>query len=120
VSGLDANSLTSAPLFADPTTFNFSLQPMSPLIGKGAILARTTRAGSGTQVIVTDASYFSDGFGIGSGDPIVIGGNNTKILSIDYINYSIGVDQVIKWGAGDAVSFPYSGAGPDIGASDMQ
>ena len=35
VSGQDSHSLTSDPLFADPTSFNFSLQPTSPLIGKG-------------------------------------------------------------------------------------
>ena len=51
VSGQDAHSLTSDPFFVDPTTFNFSLKPTSPLIGKGTILARTTNAGSGKTVI---------------------------------------------------------------------
>ena len=62
VSGQDIHSLTTPPDFVDPAGFNFSLQPRSPLIGKGTIFARTTNAGSGETVTVTDASYFSDGF----------------------------------------------------------
>lgn len=117
VSGQDGHSLTSAPLFADPDAFNFSLQPTSPLIGKGAILARTTQAGTGNQVSVTDASYFSDGFGIGSGDSILIGGSPANIVAIDYSNHSISIDRIINWDQNDAVSFPFTGVAPDIGAS---
>jgi hypothetical protein len=69
-------------------------------------------------VTVTDASYFSDGFGIGSGDSIVIGANLANIVAIDYHNHSISVDQVINWGKNDAVSFPFSGSAPDMGASE--
>jgi parallel beta-helix repeat protein len=119
VSGQDAHSLTSAPLFVNPADFNFSLQSTSPLIGKGAILARTTNTGSGNQVLVSDPRYFSDGFGIGNGDSIVIGGNQTKIVSIDYVNHSISVDRVITWDENDAVSFPFAKSAPDIGASDV-
>ncbi len=118
-SGQDAHSLTSEPLFVNPAAFDFSLQPASPLIGKGVILARTTDAGSGSQVIVTDASYFSDGFGIGSGDTVVIGSNHAKIVSIDYLNQTIGIDRVLNWGKNDPVSFPFAGAAPDLGASNI-
>ncbi len=119
ISGQDAHSLTSEALFVDPTAFDFSLQTESLLIGKGVILARTTGAGSGSQVIVTDAGYFSDGFGIGSGDAIVIGSNRANIVSIDYLNNTIGVDRVINWGKNDAVSFPFAGAAPDMGARNL-
>jgi parallel beta-helix repeat protein len=120
VSRQDAHSLTSDPFFADPTTFDFSLQSASPLIGKGAVLARTTNAGNGKTVTVTDASYFSDGFGIGSGDSIVIGNNRANIIAIDYINNSISIDQVINWNKDDAVSFPFDGIAPNMGASKTQ
>ena len=120
VSGQDSHSLTSAPFFVDPLAFNFSLQPTSPLIDKGVILARTTNAGSGKAVIVTDASFFSDGFGIGSGDLLVIGGSRANIASIDYFNNSINVDRIINWDKNDAVSFPFAGAAPDMGASNIQ
>jgi len=119
-SGQDSHSQTDDPIFADPTAFNFSLHPASPLIGKGTILARTANAGSGKTVIVTDASYFSDGFGIGSGDVIVIGNNQVSILAIDYIDHSISVDRDIRWDRNDAVSFPFGGTAPDIGASSTQ
>jgi len=120
VSGQDAHSLTSDPFFMDPTAFNFSLHPTSPLIDKGTILAQTTNAGSGKIVIVTEAGFFSDGFGIGNGDSIVIGSSRVNIVSIDYINRSISVDRVINWGKNDAVSFPFTGAAPDMGASNWE
>jgi parallel beta-helix repeat protein len=120
MSGQDAHSLTDAPLFVDPTTYNFSLQPGSPLIGAGAILARTTNAGQGNTVSVTDAGYFSDGFGIGNGDAITIGGTVVNILAIDYANNSITVDRVIRWGKNDPVSFPFAGIAPDMGADNTQ
>jgi parallel beta-helix repeat protein len=120
VSGQDAHSLTSKPLFVDPTSFDFSLQSTSPLIGAGSILARTADAGVGETVIVTDASYFSDGFGIGSGDSILIGASRANIVAIDYINQSINIDRIISWDKGDVVSFPFTGEAPDMGVSNMQ
>jgi hypothetical protein len=120
VSGQDAHSLTSNPFFVNPPTLNFSLQPTSPLNGRGTILTWTTSAGSGKTMIVIDASYFSDGFGIGSGDSILIGGSLANITDIDYANQSISVDQVIDWGKNDAVSFPFDGTAPNMGASNAQ
>ncbi len=119
-SGQDSHSLTTAPTFANPEAFDFSLQAASPLIGKGSILAWTTNAGNGDTIPVTDASFFSDGFGIGSGDPVVIGNSRASILAIDYVNRSIRVDRVIRWNKDDAVSFPFVGAAPDMGVSDTQ
>ena len=120
VSGQDAHSLTSDPFFVNPPTLNFSLQPTSPLNGRGTILTWTTSAGSGKTMIVIDASYFSDGFGIGSGDSILIGGSPANITDIDYANQSISVDQVIEWKKNDAVSFPFDGTAPNMGASNAQ
>ena len=119
-SGQDSHSLTDPPFFADPAEFNFSLQSASPLIGRGTVLARTTSAGSGKTVTVTDASYFSDGFGIGSGDSILIGDSQASIGSIDYINQAISIDRVIQWDVNEAVSFPFTGSAPDLGASNPQ
>jgi parallel beta-helix repeat protein len=118
-SGQDSHSITSAPLFADSKTFNFSLQPTSPLIGRGEVLTRTTEAGSGNTVIVMDPSYFSDGFGIGSGDSILIGSSRVNIMSINYTDHSIMINQSIRWEKNAAVSFPFAGTAPDMGASDL-
>jgi parallel beta-helix repeat protein len=120
ISMQDSHSLTSAPLFVDPEAFDFSLQSTSPLIGKGSTLAWTTQAGSGDTIPVTDASFFSDGFGVGSGDPVVIGKGRASITAIDYANRSIRVDRFLYWNKNDAVSFPFVGAAPDIGASNTQ
>jgi parallel beta-helix repeat protein len=119
VSGQDLHSLTIAPLFEDAAAFNFSLQSISPLIGKGAILTWTTQAGSGDRVPVNDAGFFSDGFGIGSGDLVVIGANRVKIVAVDYVNQSLRVDRNINWNRDDAVSFPFAGSAPDMGAGNM-
>ncbi len=112
----DAHSVTSAPLFANPDELDFSLQPGSPLIGKGTVLTRTTSAGSGRQVPVTDASFFSDGFVVGAGDVLSIGSHRVRILSIDYASSLIDIDQDITWEQNAPVSFPFSGSAPALGA----
>jgi hypothetical protein len=114
----DAHSLSQDPLFVDPAAFNFHLKPSSPLAGKGTVLASTTAPGKGKIIRVTDASYFSDGFGIGDGDNIVIGLNRVRIIAIDYANNKITIDRTIRWDKGAVVSFPFSGMAPDMGASD--
>ncbi len=120
ISGQDSHSLTSAPIFADPDAFDFSLQATSPLIGKGSILAWTTSAGSGDTIPVTDAGFFSDGFGMGSGDSIVIGDHLVNIVEVNYVHRSIRVDRAIQWGRNDPVSFPFDGATPDMGVNNIQ
>jgi hypothetical protein len=104
----------------DPAGLDFHLQPSSPLVGKGVVLTSTTDAGNGNVIPVTDASYFSDGFGIGEGDEIVIAANRVRIIAIDYANHEITIDRTIQWKKGDGVSFPFSGAAPDMGASDVK
>ena len=112
----DAHSLTQDPLFVNPAKYDFHLQPNSPLIARGMILARTIGAGDGNIVNITDAGYFSDGFGIGDGDTVVVGGTEVRIVAIDYIKNTITIDHTITWNTNDAVSFPFSNAAPDIGA----
>ena len=120
VSPRDTHSLSEDPLFVDPAGFDFHLGPSSPLVGKGVVLTSTTDSGNGNVITVWDASYFSDGFGIGEGDEIVIGANRVRIIAIDYANHKISIDRTIQWKKGDGVSFPFSGAAPDMGASDVK
>jgi hypothetical protein len=114
----DAHSLSQDPLFVDPAAYNFHLKPSSPPVGKGVVLTSTTAPGNGNVISVTDAGYFSDGFGIGDGDNIAIGLNRVRIIAIDYANNKITIDRTIMWEKGDGVSFPFSGVAPDMGASD--
>ncbi len=117
-SGKDANSISSNPKFVDPSNGNFNLQATSPCKDTGDFLTRTSGSGSGTTVTVSDASYFTDGFGTGAaGDLVQIGSNSpVRITNVDYGTNTIAVDRSISWNSGDGVSYTYSGSAPDIGA----
>ena len=120
-SGLDAHSLTTNPIFSNPTNDNFTLQANSPDVDAGDFLAKTTKAGIGTQVAVDDIRFFSDGLGMERGDMIIIGKNTpVRITAIDAATSTIIVDKSITWNMGDPVSYVYSGKAPDIGAIESQ
>ncbi|MGB3480210.1 MAG: T9SS type A sorting domain-containing protein [bacterium] len=93
------------------------LQVSSPCIDTGACLTTTVGSGSGSEIAVEDAGYFTDGYGIGEGDLIRVGANESlRIVEIDYDNNIITVDQSISWSNNDGVSLPYYGSVPDMGA----
>ncbi len=119
-SGQDSHSLTVPPVFENPEAFDFSLHATSPLIGQGTILAWTTNSGSGNSVEVSDASFFSDGFGAGIGDSNVIGSERSIIVAVAYFHDSIRVDRTIQWKKNDPVSFPFAGSAPDMGAGGIE
>ena len=113
---------------SDPTHFwsNIQQDPMldanyypltgSPCIDSGDFLTKVSSAnGSGSTFTVADASYFSYGFGIASGDQITVGKATATIVSIDYVKNSITVATPISWNSGDPVSLPYNGTKPDVG-----
>jgi hypothetical protein len=96
-----------------------NLSGKSPLIDRGASLTQARVAGSGNMVSVQDAGWFSDGFGVVSGDLIQIGANPpVRVMSVstttDTLVFAQGVE--LQWNKGDGVSLPYSGRAPDIGA----
>ena len=93
------------------------LQTSSPCIDTGACLTTTVDSGSGNEIEVEDAGYFTDGFGIADGDLVRVGANELlRIVGIDYDNNKITVDQSISWSNNDGVSLPYAESAPDIGA----
>lgn len=119
------------PLFVNPGSVNdqdnssfdpewLHLRSTSPMINAGAFLTTTTSSGSGTSIVVADASYFFDGWGIPGeqGDLIQLQGQTetARIVSIDYDNDRITVDRSLSWSADQGVSLPYRGSAPDIGA----
>jgi parallel beta-helix repeat protein len=117
VSGQDAHSLQGSPLFAAPDAADFRLKNGSPCLNAGDFLTRTTRAGSGKVVPVEDARYFTDGFGIGSGDAVVIRGQPVAaVTAVDTGAATLTLDRDLSWNKGDPVSYQYSGSGPSIGA----
>jgi parallel beta-helix repeat protein len=110
----DTNSITQDPQFVNADAGDFHLQATSGCIDRGAFLAATTAAGSGTSVTVTDGRYFSDGYGITEGDLIMIGTNTVRVTQVS--GNTLTLDRGINWSAGDPVSYPYTGSAPDIGA----
>lgn len=115
--GQDTNSLAYDPKFINLYGNDFSLQSDSPCIDAGDFLTRTTSSGSGTSLVVEDARYFTDGYGVIQGDLVQVGSNNpVRITSINYNTNTITLEKNISWNKGDGVSYSYSGSAPDIGA----
>jgi hypothetical protein len=119
------NNLETDPLFVNESGYDFHLQSNSPLINAGADLTNTVGSGSGTQVVVDDAKYFSDGFGVVDSDWIKIENQiPVQIISIDYSTNTIVLASSVTWNNGDGVNLYKDSSGnvvlvgnnPDIGA----
>ena len=69
------------------------------------------------SITVHDTHYFTDGYGLVEGDRIQVG-TSPPVLVTDVIRNAntIIIDRKISWQDGNKVSYPYCGAGPDIGA----
>lgn len=124
--GIFIDNLNLAPDFIDPLSYDFKLTSSSELIDTGAHLTRTVSAGSGTELTVEDVHYFYDSYNINGeiGDTIQLeaGGQldvnvqTATILSIDYQQNTLVLDEALQWSAGQGVSLLYAGSAPDVGA----
>ncbi len=97
-------------------------QPLSgsPCVDGGEHLASVTSAsGSGMTLTVSDARYFTDGYGVVQGDTIRVGKMTATISSINYSTNTITLKESIAWQQGDPVNLPFSGSKPDIGAYEF-
>ena len=115
------------PRFVDPDT-KLELQPGSPAIAAGGPLTSTVGSGaSSTSLAVSDAGFFSWGYGIPNvhADWIRIGASTTaQISSIDYSTNVITLASAVSWSKGDGVylykdsngNAQLSGSNPNIGA----
>jgi parallel beta-helix repeat protein len=119
-SGQDSHSITTNPLFVNPLEGDFSLSEQSPDIDSGSSLTQTTSTGSGASVPVSDARYFSDGYGLMVGDTLQVGTAKAIVIGVDYITNTLTLDRQISWQMGDSVSYIFSGTKPDMGAKEMQ
>ena len=118
-----ANNIQNAPIFVG-TTFekldDFRQAEGSPMIDAGSHLTQVSENGSGSTIKVEDAGYFHNGFGVAESDSIQVGLNKpARIMSIDYSNNTITVEDSLTWNKGDGVSLPYTGQAPDIGAFEF-
>ena len=106
-------------MFSAPAVYGFKLYVGSPLIGAGTWLTTTNGTGTNsTTLIVNDASYFSDGWGLSSGDVIQLQGQTTSvtITDIDYATNTITISDPLSWANGIGVAQPYANSAPTIGA----
>jgi hypothetical protein len=127
--GKDQNSIEADPRFLNvpdyPVGFdpawNFALQSGSPAIDAGMTATFARQAGNGsTSVVVDDAYFFCDGFGITEGDQIRIGPTEpVRILAVNYDNNTVTLAAPRTWLAGDGVHLAFEGPAPDIGAFEM-
>ncbi len=120
LSGTDSTgSCTMAdPLFENYVSDVFYLQNSSPAKNTGkAISTVSCASGTGTSFVVTDAGFFSDGFGITRGDTIRVGANPpVTITQINDDTHTVTVDTPITWIEGDGIYWRNSDEHPDIGA----
>ena len=118
-SGQDANSLVANPLFTNTATGDVTLLTGSPALEAGTPLTRTTATGSGAIVTVLDARWFSDGVLMRPGDPIQVGTQLAVVNAVNYTTNQITLDRSLTtWAANAAVSYPYVGIAPAIGACE--
>lgn len=119
--GQDGRSITLAPLFIGPEAADFRLRSVSPCIDRGRALTTATTAGAATTALVVgDARYFSDGYGLVAGDLVQVGTNPpVRIAHVDLATSTLTLEQPLSWSAGDGVSEPYDGLRPDVGATEF-
>ena len=114
------DNIEQDPLFVGEAGHDYSLQPESPMIDAGAWLTTIIGSGFGTTLIVQDARYFYDGFGISgeSGDQIQLEGQATpvRIVGIDYDSNTLTLESPITFAHGQGVALPFNGDRPDLGA----
>jgi hypothetical protein len=99
---------------------SYVLPSNSPCVDSGDFLTLTNGAGSGTNIVVLDASYFYDGYGLTAGDTIIVGSNEPVIVTeVNYQTKTLTLNTPITWNNEDHVSMRYLGTGPDIGAYEF-
>ncbi len=116
------NNVQAVAMFTDTANYDFTLREGSPMIDAGAFLTLTSGSGSGsTLMTVEDAGWFTDGFGIISGDTIQVEDQKSfaVITAVDYAGNTLTLDRPLSWNSGKGVSLRYFGRAPDIGAFEF-
>ena len=104
---------------------DFRLQQNSPAIDAGTHLTSASNSGNGTTLVVKDAGYFIDGWGIPGveGDSIKIESEApVGIRSVDYSTNTITLASPRTWAEGARVFYfknnRFQGSAPDMGAHE--
>ncbi|MFN8360554.1 MAG: right-handed parallel beta-helix repeat-containing protein [Candidatus Kapaibacterium sp.] len=116
-------NLQVEPYFVDTTKINMRLMSKSELIDKGAFIAKAVNSGSNaTTLIVDDAGFFSDGFGLTNGDTIQFENQQTTAIvqAINYTTNTLTLTTPLSWQNGQGLSLKYSGKAPEMGVYEYE
>ena len=112
--------------FVNTSSADYHLSFYSPLRNAGRPIAYATNSGSSSTTLTVDDTYvLFDGWGVTSGDSIIIGGApEVLISSINNVTGIVTLSSPRTWSSGSAINFPHT-IGNDIGAykyrnEDMQ
>lgn len=114
------NNIEVSPQFVDPASDDFHLQVQSECIDAGGPLTYTKGGGSGKKIVVDDALFFTDGYGLVAPDVIRVGDDTCTIADVNYDTRTITVEEPITWTDADSVWMNYCGGGPDMGAYEFR
>lgn len=95
----------------------------SELIDKGAFIAKAVNSGSNaTSLIVDDAGFFCDGFGLTNGDTIQFENQQTTAIvqAINYTTNTLTLTTPLSWQNGQGLSLKYSGKAPEMGVYEYE
>lgn len=122
-------AVNTDPLFTNYAAKDFTIQTGSPAKNAGKAITLANGAGDNTTtLVVDDAEYFTDGFGLTGGDIIKIGANNpVTITSINYtgaatadacngISNCIIISTAQSWADNAEIYWRDQDTTPDIGA----
>jgi hypothetical protein len=122
-----AHNLEAEPQFVDSANGDFHLKPTSPCLDAGGPLTTVATNARGKIVKVTDALFFTDGYGIQDldgdvlrGDILRIGDQRARVVKVNYDRKELTLDQPIQSEAGAPVYLDFLGKGPDIGALECK
>ncbi len=113
------NNISEDPLFVNVAGKDLRLTESSPMIGAGGFLTIAMgKGGISTKLHVEDTRYFTDGFGIISGDKIQMKGSTqtAQIVAIDRNKHILILSTSVTFTNGDPVSLSHAGSAPDMGA----
>jgi len=130
----DPGNIISDPLFVNTSSGNYHLQSGSPALNAGTYLTTVASgdSGSGTSLVVNDASYFQDGYGLSNAystvhpDCIAVGtaSNYVCVTAVNYTTNTLTLASSISRSAAQGVYLysksdgvqVFTGSAPDIGA----
>jgi len=112
----EVDGVIGMPVFADIGNEDFRLAPFSPGAGQGVVLTQAVNNGrNSTSLLVEDAGYFFDGFGLVDGDRIRLGDVMATVAQVDYDANRIVLTSPASWDAGAPIGYAESGLQPSMG-----